>query len=128
VVVVNGDSVAMEPTLAQALDVLFGRAEPSGLDSGTASSTSPTPAAGTPTPSPTPTPTPGRSTPVAGGTPVGGNDLTSLIAQAEDAYNSAQAALRAGDFAGYGTQTALLKQILDRINQLVPTPTPTPAR
>jgi uncharacterized membrane protein (UPF0182 family) len=126
VVVVNGDSVAMEPTLSQALDVLFGRAEPSGLDSGTASSTSPTPAAGTPTPSPTPTPI--RTTPVAGGTPVVGNDLTSLIAQAEDAYNSAQAALRAGDFAGYGTQTALLKQILDRINQLVPTPTPTPAR
>jgi len=127
VVVVNGDNVAMEPTLARALDVLFGRAEPSGLDSGTAPSVSPTPAA-TGTPTVTPTPTPVRTTPIAGGTPTLGNDLTSLIAQAEDVYNNAQAALRAGDFAGYGTQTALLKQILDRISQLVPTPTPTPAR
>ncbi len=125
VVVVNGDSVAMEPTLSRALDVLFGRAEPSGLDSGGGGApvASPTPA-GTPTVAPTPTPA--RSTPVTGGTPEPGNDLSSLIAQAEDAYNNAQSALRAGDFAGYGTQTALLKQILDRISQLVPTPTPTP--
>src|SRR6185436_6123755 len=33
VVVVNGDNVAMEPTLLRALDVIFGRAAPSGLDS-----------------------------------------------------------------------------------------------
>lgn len=128
VVVVNGDSVAMEPTLARALDVLFGRADPSGLDSGATSSASPTPTA-TGTATVTSTPTPGRATAVPSGTPApGASDLSSLIAQAGDAYNNAQAALRAGDFAGYGVQTALLKQILDRISQIVPTPTPTPGR
>ncbi|HEY5475912.1 MAG TPA: UPF0182 family protein [Tepidiformaceae bacterium] len=128
VVVVNGDNVAMEPTLSRAIDVLFGRADPSGLDSGGASSSaSPTPGTGTPTATATATPTPGSATPVTGGTPVTGSDLTALIAQAEDVYNSAQAALRAGDFAGYGAQTAILKQLLDRIYQVVPTATPTPA-
>jgi uncharacterized membrane protein (UPF0182 family) len=33
VVVVNGDSISMEPNLLRALDVVFGRAAPSGLDS-----------------------------------------------------------------------------------------------
>ena len=129
VVVVNGDSVAMEPTLARAIDVLFGRAQPSGLDTAGASNAPPataTPTAaptaagsGTVSPARTATPTPAglTSTAVAG-------DVASLAAQAQDAYNRAQDALRAGDFAGYGVQIERLKQILDQLQKAAGTPVP----
>ena len=122
VVVVNGDSVAMEPTLSRAIDVLFGRAPPSGLDTSGAAVATPTasPSAATPgaaTVAPSPAATPGLPT---------GSDVPSLIAQAAQAYDRAQALLRAGDFAGYGQESALLKQILDRLQALTGTPTTAP--
>ena len=129
VVVVNGDSIAMEPTLSRALDVIFGRASPSGLDSTGASVASPTPTAGAgETPQVTqaaPTPTPAvTAAPVSG-------DVASLVAQALDSYNRGQAALRNGDFAGYGAELERQRQILDQLQQLVGTPvagaTPSPA-
>jgi uncharacterized membrane protein (UPF0182 family) len=128
VVVVNGDTVAMEPTLPRAIDVAFGRAAPSGLDSTGASQASPTPtaeAAGTP-PATEVAPTPAPSATVA---PVGG-DVASLVAQALDSYNRGQQALRNGDFAGYGAELERQRQILERLQQLVGTPvagTPSPA-
>jgi hypothetical protein len=117
VVVVNGDSVAMEPTLSRAIDVLFGRGTPSGLDStgvpaGGAPSTA-TPS--TTSTSPVPTPTPAE---------VPGGGVGSLVAQAAQSYDRAQALLRAGDFAGYGREMEQLKQILDQLSHLTGTPTP----
>jgi hypothetical protein len=50
--------------------------------------------------------------------------VASLVAQAAQAYDQAQALLRAGDFAGYGAENERLKQILDRLRQLTGTPTP----
>ncbi len=124
VVVVNGDSIAMEPTLARALDVLFGRAAPSGLDSSGAAAASPPPtaAAGAPTAAATAQGTPA---PAATPVPVSG-DVASLVAQAVESYDRAQALLRSGDFAGYGAEVERSKQILDRLQQLVGTPVATP--
>ena len=70
VVVVNGDNIAMEPTLARAIDVIFGRAAPSGLDSTGASVASPTatPAAGATSQPATPQATP-QATPASAATP-----------------------------------------------------------
>lgn len=120
VVVVNGESVAMEPTLSRAIDVLFGRATPSGLDS-TGATVGAVPSTATPTAapsSPTATPTPASA-------PGNGTDLAALVTQATQSYDRAQALLRAGDFAGYGRETEQLKQILDRLAQITGAPTPT---
>ncbi len=125
VVVVNGDTIAMEPTLARAMDVIFGRAAPSGLDSTGASVASPTatPAAGaTSQPVATAQATPPPSTTAA---PVSG-DVASLVAQLQDSYNRAQTLLRNGDFAGYGAELDRQRQILDGLQQLVGTPVARP--
>ncbi len=127
VVVVNGDSIAMEPTLPRALDVIFGRAAPSGLDSTGASVASPTPTAAAGTPQATQAvPTPAPSATAA---PVG-SDVASLVQQALDSYNRGQAALRNGDFATYGAELERQRQILQQLQQLVGTPvagSPSPA-
>ncbi|HYM14706.1 MAG TPA: UPF0182 family protein [Dehalococcoidia bacterium] len=127
VVVVNGDNIAMEPTLSRAIDVLFGRAQPSGLDVSGAAPAAPTgtPAAGgTATSLATSAPAPTPAAPAL--TPVAGDTAASLAAQAQASYDRAQTLLRNGDFAGYGQEIARLKQILDRLQQLVGTPVPTP--
>jgi len=118
VVVVNGESVAMEPTLARAIDVLFGRATASGLDTG-ASTGQPQASA---TPGSTASPPRATATTVPGGTPTPAGDLVSLVAEAQASYARAQASLRAGDFAAYGAEIDQLKQILDRIQSLTGTP------
>lgn len=122
VVVVNGDNIAMEPTLSRALDVIFGRAAPSGLDSSGVSVTPPT---ATPGAGVTPQSSATQSTPVAATTaaPVTG-DVASLVAQLADSYARAQTLLRDGDFAGYGGELDRQKQLLARLQQLVGTPTP----
>lgn len=120
VVVVNGDSIAMEPTLSRAIDVLFGRAQPSGLDSSGATVASPTatsPAgAATATPSAQPSAVPVQTPGALGG------DVATLVAQAQQSYDRAQALLRSGDFAGYGREIDQLKQILDQLMQIAGTP------
>jgi uncharacterized membrane protein (UPF0182 family) len=124
VVVVNGDSIAMEPTLARAIDVLFGRAQASGLDGtgATQPNLTATARAGTPTAGATGQPTPA----VTASPPVLGGDVTSLIAQASESYDRGQALLRNGDFAGYGAENDRLRQILDRLQELIATPTAQP--
>ncbi len=128
VVVVNGDSIAMEPTLSRALDVIFGRAAPSGLDSSGASPGSPV---ATPQPGATPSPTSANATPLgtppssATAAPAAG-DVASLVAQLGDSYTRAQTLLRNGDFAGYGAELDRQKQLLGRLQQLVGTPTARP--
>ena len=94
--------VAMEPTLAEALVAAFGSSFNPGTSSG-----------GT-TPTPGPTPSPGT-----GGT---GGGVTAqakvLILQANQQFEAAQTALKAGDFAEYGRQIELLKQTLSQLQTL----------
>lgn len=57
----------------------------------------------------------------AGGSPLGplaNPTLRSLVTQAAQQYDNAQARLRAGDFAGYGTAEADLKRTIDRLRSL----------
>ncbi len=82
----------------------------------------------TPSPTPTPTPTPGTSlspTPSTGPgpTPPSG-DVAALVAFANDHFEKAQAALRAGDFATYGTEMAKVQEALRQLNGLVASPSP----
>ena len=117
VVVVNGDNVVMEPTLARAIDVLFGRASPSGLDSSGAAPVSIPDAVRQSRRQP--------RRPAATNAPVAG-DTAALVAQAQQSYDRAQELLRNGDFAGYGQEVARLKEILDQLQQITGTPTAAP--
>jgi uncharacterized membrane protein (UPF0182 family) len=89
VIVSFGDKVAYQPTLKLALDQLFGEG---------ATVTPPTP--GTPG-----TPTPPTQT------------QKQLIEAAVKAYDDGQAALKRGDFAGFGAAQTRLKALLDQINR-----------
>jgi hypothetical protein len=109
---VNGNRIAMEPTLERSLAVVFGEAESTLPTAGGATTLpSPTPGAATPAPTqvggPTPTATP---TPV----PLEG-DVAELARQAEDAFERAQAALQDGDFATYGEEIDLARALIAQI-------------
>jgi hypothetical protein len=123
VIVVNGNQIAMEPTLERALQVLFGDAEPTVPTTGDVTpTTSPEPAT-TATPSvPTatasaPTATSTAAAPTSTPVPLTG-DAAELARQASEAYERAQAALQAGDFATYGEEIALVEQLLQRLVEL----------
>ena len=90
VIVSFGDRIAYQPTLSQALDELFGSGAVVAKPAGPVVSGKPPPASGKPA-------------------------LKALIAQAQKAYDDGQAALRRGDFAGFGAAQARLKALLDRI-------------
>ncbi len=111
VVVVNGNRIAMEPTLERSLAVVFGEADSSLPTAGT---TLPTP---TTTPSASPTPSPGPGTPTATAPPISGN-VAELARQAEAAFDRAQAALQQGDFAKYGEEIGLAQRLIDEIVRL----------
>ncbi len=111
VVVVNGNTIAMEETLGEALDVVLGRAQaspPPTVDGQPTSTPVPTPAEGEPTlPPPTPAPTSTLD-----------DDIESLIQEANDTFQLAQQLLQQGDFAAYGEQIDLLEEILQRLDEL----------
>lgn len=112
VVVVNGNRIAMEPTLAESLAVVFGESASTLPTGGTG--VQPTPADGTTTPTATPSPTtPDGPTPTPA--PLS-DDVAELAQQAEDAFERAQAALQRGDFAQYGEEIdraeALIAQLV----------------
>jgi uncharacterized membrane protein (UPF0182 family) len=92
--------VSMQPTLAAALNEIFG------------------PGTGGPG-TPTTGPTTGPGTPT---TPPGPGGLSAqarqLIAQADQQFNAAVKAQRAGDWAEYGRQIQLLQQTLSQLQQL----------
>jgi hypothetical protein len=127
VIVVNGNQIAMEPTLELALAVIFGEAEPTAP---TTADVTPgaSPAPGetvTPAPAPsepTATPAPASATPTAAAataTPVPlTGDAAELARQASEAYERAQAALQAGDFATYGEEIAEVERLLQRLAEL----------
>jgi uncharacterized protein len=91
---------------------------------------------GGPAPSPTPTPNP-SATPTATGTPAptatpgtGGElpaDVSGLVDYANSHFETAQAALRNGDFATYGAEMDKVKVALVRLAELTGAASPSPA-
>jgi uncharacterized membrane protein (UPF0182 family) len=79
-----------------------------------------------PTPTPSPTPGPGASPtpgPTAGPGPGGlPTDVAGLIEYANQHFELAQQALRAGDFARYGAEIELVRQALQRLDALAGPP------
>jgi uncharacterized membrane protein (UPF0182 family) len=108
VVVVNGNRIAMEPTLQRSLEVVFGQA------AATLPGTEPT--TGAPQPTVSPTPGAGQPTPTPRPTAVAGS-INELARQADAAYQRAQEALRRGDFAAYGTEIATVEALIRQIVQ-----------
>ena len=96
VIVVAGEQIAMELTLAESLTAIFGAEAP--------------PSATEPVVKP---PAPQEpEEPVA-------TDIANLIEEAQRHYNKAQQYLKAGDWAGYGEELAALEAVLDRLAELV---------
>ncbi|MDI6907379.1 MAG: UPF0182 family protein [Thermoanaerobacterales bacterium] len=91
VIVVHGDRVVMEPTLAQALDAIFGKGEERG-----------TPATGDETPSPA-------------GSADRDKTVSQLIAEANRLFDQAQESLKNGDWAAYGAKQEQLKAVLQEL-------------
>jgi uncharacterized membrane protein (UPF0182 family) len=113
VVVVNGNRIAMEPTLDRSLAVVFGEAAPTLPTAGTPGA-SPSPGA-TATPVPAQTPAPAGPTP---GPTLPAGSAAALAQQAKAAFERAQAALQQGDFATYGTEIALVQQLIQQLVQV----------
>ena len=91
------------PRLARSLADLFGAPRRPPTRHPTARGTS-----ATPTPSGTATPSPPDGAAAAG-------DVAALVAEATDAFEAGQAALRANDFAAYGQAQERLRVALDRL-------------
>jgi uncharacterized membrane protein (UPF0182 family) len=110
VVVVNGNDIAMEPTLERALQVVLGRAAPTIPTAGEPGLTEEpevTPIPGTPRPTSTPAPTDDLP-----------DDTDALIAEANASFQRAQQLLQQGDFAGYGEEVERLQEILQQLSEL----------
>jgi hypothetical protein len=111
--------VAANTTLARSLADLFGAPAPEEPDEQTGEEPTPTPT-GTASPSPSPT---GPAVP---------GDVASLVAEAADAFEDGQAALRNNDFAAYGQAQERLRTALDRLEAAggaggAASPAPSPA-
>jgi uncharacterized membrane protein (UPF0182 family) len=122
VVVANGNSIAMEPTLSQAIDVVMGQAEPTLPEPAAAAAEEEEGAEVSPTPGPelTPTPTPEATptaAPEAAPSPLP-TDIAALTLEAQAAFERAQELLRQGDFAGYGQEIDRLEELLERLVEL----------
>jgi hypothetical protein len=117
IVVASPRQVVWSDTLSGALNLLLA------AEGGAAPGPSPTPGpspgpSASPGPSGTPSPTPGPGLP---------SDVPGLIAYANSHFELAQAALRDGDFARYGTEIQLVQAALQRLEVLAPglaTPAP----
>jgi uncharacterized membrane protein (UPF0182 family) len=111
VVVVNGNRIAMEPTLDRALAVVFGQAPPTGLEGGGPS----TPPPGPPTLTPTAGPVAPTATPAP---PPPAGSAAELSREANAAFQRAQEALQRGDFAAYGAEIARVEQLIQQLVQV----------
>jgi uncharacterized protein len=79
----------------------------------------------TPGPSPSPGASPGASpTPQPTAAPGLPSDVAGLVKYANDHYDAAQAALRAGDFATYGVEMQKVKDALGQLSLVTATPAP----
>jgi uncharacterized membrane protein (UPF0182 family) len=110
IVVASPRQVVWSDTLAGALNLLIAAEE------GAAPSQPPSPRPST-GPSPSPGPSGGPSPTPNAGLP---SDIPGLIAYANAHFELAQAALRDGDFARYGTEIALVEAALQRLQVLAP--------
>jgi uncharacterized membrane protein (UPF0182 family) len=108
IIVASPTEVVWAPTLGESLRLLLEAQE----TPGPGPSPSPGPSPG-PTPSGGPSPSPSASP--GDGLPA---DLSGLIAYANAHFESAQAALRAGDFARYGVEIAKVEAALRRLDAL----------
>lgn len=99
VIIYYNDRIAYEPSLAEALDSMFGEGAGNPLDGGT-----------------TPQPEPGEQ-PTTPEQPTGELSVDALIQKAVEAYNNAVAAQEQGDWAAYGTYLDELSQYLNQLNQ-----------
>jgi uncharacterized membrane protein (UPF0182 family) len=110
----GADVVGFAPTLQEALDQVFQG------ESGASTGEEP----GTPTtPPPTGEPT---SPPTSPPTEEPTQTTEQLVAEAQDAYNDAQAALTIQDWTAYGIALDRLEAALDALAELTGVPTPTP--
>ena len=127
IIVASATEIVWAPTLSESLQLLLEAqsgpgTSPSPTPPPTASpppGTSPTPSVG-PTGSPTPTASPGQLP----------TDIPGLIDFANEHYQLAEQALRDGNFAQYGEEIALVRQALQRLDELSglsPSPAPNPA-
>jgi len=117
IVVASPTKIVWGNTLADALRLLLSGGGGSGPGPGPTPSPGP---GGSPGPSPSASPGGGPiATPSAG-------DVAALVAYANQHFEAAQAALRAGDFARYGQEIAAVQDALGRLNQLVGSPGPSP--
>jgi hypothetical protein len=107
VIVANGNNIAMEPTLEEALEVVLGRALAT-TPTDDEPTVEPTPADGT---TPQPTATAGPTAPLP-------DAVDGLITEANESFERAQALLQAGDFAGYGEEIERLENILQLLAEL----------
>ena len=112
IVVASPTTVVWGDTLTEALTQLMAR-----QGGGVTPSPTPTPSPGT-TPRPTVSPAPGGELPA---------DVAALVDYANTHFELAQAALRAGDFATYGTEMDKVEVALSRLVELTGSPAPTPA-
>nr|WP_105033203.1 UPF0182 family protein [Arthrobacter ruber] len=119
VLVSFGENVGFAPTLAEALDQVFGGS--SGATTGDQDNVGATPedpatppAEGGATPAPTPTPTPSEGGSPGGTTGDPAADLRTALDDANQAIQDGNAALAAGDFAAYGAAQDRLQDALQR--------------
>lgn len=113
VIVIANGKIAMEPTLEEALLVIFGEraaSPPAGAGIGATPVATPTP--GTPPPAGTARPT---VTAVPGATPEG---IAALVRAANAAYDRAQERLRHGDLAGYQREIDEVARLLQQLSAL----------
>ncbi len=109
IVLASPTTVVWANTLGEALTSLL-------QAQGGSPSASPTPA---PTPSAGASATPPPTLPPGGGLP---SDVSALIAYANQHFEAAQAALRNGDFATYGTEMQKVQAALQRLGELTASP------
>lgn len=121
VVVVNGNRIALESTLALAVDVALGRREPRGIlgasRAGTVVGAADAEEATEP-PAATSEPEAAEPSPDTAEPPEAG-DLPSLITEAQAAYDESLVRLAAQDFAGYGEQLQRLETALNRLEAAI---------
>ena len=101
VLVSYGNEVAANTTLARSLADLFGAPAPEEPDEPTGEPTTTPPGTASPSPAPSAPAVPG--------------DVASLVAEAADAFEDGQEALRNNDFAAYGQAQDRLRTALERL-------------
>jgi uncharacterized protein len=115
VIAAYGDQVVMEPTLADALGKLFGADFGEETTSTTGQQTTTTGGTTTTTAPPTTTTVPPSTTTTTGTGTTLPTDVASLIQLANQHYEAAIAAQRAGDWATYGAEIQALGQVLEAL-------------